>query len=54
MRKIIILSILCFCFTETAVGWVDSQNIFNQLDETRDAQVELEKKQRNNTSQKYA
>ncbi len=47
MRKIIIIiTVACFCFSETNIGWVDSQNIFNQLDETRDAQVELEKKQR--------
>ena len=31
---------------ETNIGWVDSQYIFNQLEETRDAQIELEKKQR--------
>ena len=44
--KIIILSIMSFCFMETSIGWVDSQYIFNQLEETRDAQIELEKKQR--------
>ena len=44
--KIIILSIMSFCFMETNIGWVDSQYIFNQLEETRDAQIELEKKQR--------
>ena len=37
---------MSFCFMETSIGWVDSQYIFNQLEETRDAQIELEKKQR--------
>ena len=37
---------MSFCFMETNIGWVDSQYIFNQLEETRDAQIELEKKQR--------
>ena len=46
MKKIIILLILSFCFTETNIGWVDSQYIFNQLEETREAQVQIEKKQR--------
>ena len=35
---------MSFCFMETSIGWVDSQYIFNQLEETRDAQIELEKK----------
>ena len=47
MKKIIILLIISFCFTETNIGWVDSQYIFNQLEETREAQVQIEKKQRN-------
>ena len=46
MKKIVLLLILSVCFAETKIGWVDSQYIFNQLDETREAQVELEKKQR--------
>ncbi len=46
MKKIIIFLILSFCFTETNIGWVDSQYIFNQLEETREAQVQIEKKQR--------
>ena len=46
MKKIITFLIFTFCFSETKIGWVDSQYIFNQLDETREAQVELEKKQR--------
>ena len=46
MKKIIILIVLSFCFTETNIGWVDSQYIFNQLEETREAQVQIEKKQR--------
>ena len=47
MKKIALLLILSvFCLAETKIGWVDSQYIFNQLDETREAQVELEKKQR--------
>ena len=44
--KIIILIIVSLTFAETAIGWVDSQYIFNQLEEARQAQVELEKKQR--------
>ena len=47
MKKITIFLILSFCFTETNIGWVDSQYIFNQLEETREAQVQIEKKQRN-------
>ena len=46
MKKIVLLLILSVSFAETKIGWVDSQYIFNQLDETREAQVELEKKQR--------
>ena len=45
MKKILLL-ILSVSFAETNIGWVDSQYIFNQLDETREAQVEIEKKQR--------
>ena len=45
MKKIILI-ILSLTFAETNIGWVDSQYIFNQLDEARQAQVELEKKQR--------
>ena len=45
MKKILLL-ILSVCFAETNIGWVDSQYIFNQLEETREAQVEIEKKQR--------
>ena len=45
MKKILLL-ILSICFAETNIGWVDSQYIFNQLEETREAQVEIEKKQR--------
>ena len=46
MKKILLLFMLSSCFSDTMIGWVDSQYIFNQLDETREAQVELEKKQR--------
>ena len=46
MKKIITFLVFTLCFSETKIGWVDSQYIFNQLDETREAQVELEKKQR--------
>ena len=46
MKKIIILIVLSLSLSETKIGWVDSQYIFNQLDETREAQVDLEKKQR--------
>ena len=46
MKKIIVLLTLSFCFTETNIGWVDSQYIFNQLEESREAQVQVEKKQR--------
>ena len=45
MKKILLL-ILSVSFAETNIGWVDSQYIFNQLEETREAQVEIEKKQR--------
>ena len=45
MKKIIILLMISFCFTETNIGWVDSQYIFNQLEETREAQVQIEKRQ---------
>ena len=45
MKKILLL-ILSISFSETNIGWVDSQYIFNQLEETREAQVEIEKKQR--------
>ena len=47
MKKIIIIMIMCFCLADTNIGWVDSQYIFNQLEETREAQVQIEKKQRN-------
>mgnify|MGYP001205928738 FL=1 len=46
MKIIIATIILSLCLAETKIGWVDSQYIFNQLEETREAQVELEKKQR--------
>ena len=46
MKKIILLFVLSLSLSETKIGWVDSQYIFNQLDETREAQVDLEKKQR--------
>ncbi len=46
MKKIALIVILSICFADTKIGWVDSENIFNQLDESQDAQVELEKKQR--------
>ena len=45
MKKIILI-MLSLIFAETNIGWVDSQYIFNQLEEARQAQVELEKKQR--------
>ena len=45
MKKIIILLMISFCFTDTNIGWVDSQYIFNQLEETREAQVQIEKRQ---------
>ena len=45
MKKIILI-IVSLTFAETTIGWVDSQYIFNQLEEARQAQVELEKKQR--------
>ena len=45
MKKIILIA-LSLIFAETNIGWVDSQYIFNQLEESRQAQVELEKKQR--------
>ena len=45
MKKIIILLTISFCFTDTNIGWVDSQYIFNQLEETREAQVQIEKRQ---------
>jgi len=45
MKKIILI-ILSLSFAETNIGWVDSQYIFNQLEEARQEQVELEKKQR--------
>lgn len=45
MNKIITLLIISFCFAETNIGWVDSQYIFNQLEETREAQVQIEKRQ---------
>ena len=44
--KIIILIIVSLTFAETSIGCHDSQNIFNQLEEARQAQVEIEKKQR--------
>ena len=46
MKVIITIIMLSLCLAETKIGWVDSQYIFNQLEETREAQVELEKKQR--------
>ena len=45
MKKIIILLAISFCLADTNIGWVDSQYIFNQLEETREAQVQIEKKQ---------
>ncbi len=45
MKKIIILMVMSFCLADTNIGWVDSQYIFNQLEETREAQVQIEKKQ---------
>ena len=45
MKKIILIA-MSLIFADTNIGWVDSQYIFNQLEESRQAQVELEKKQR--------
>ena len=45
MKKIIILLAMSFCLADTNIGWVDPQYIFNQLEETREAQVQIEKRQ---------
>lgn len=44
--KRIILILISIPLCNTVIGWVDSQYIFNQLEDARQAQVELEKKQR--------
>ena len=45
MKKIILI-LISIPLCNTVIGWVDSQYIFNQLEDARQAQVELEKKQR--------
>ncbi len=46
MKIIILMLLVSFSMCDTMIGWVDSQYIFNQLEDARQAQVELEKKQR--------
>ena len=52
MKKIALIFILSICFADTKIGWGNSDDIFMQLDESQDIQVELEKKQRSFSKRK--
>ena len=48
MKKIIIVvaGLICMSFADTKIGWVELGTIVTQLDDFRQAQVELEDQQR--------
>ncbi len=47
MKKIIIIiGILCLAFADTKIGWIELSTVVTQLDDFRQAQVELEDQQR--------
>ena len=49
MKKIIFiisLKIFSLCFSETKIGYIDSQIIMSEFEDVRQVQVELEKEQK--------
>ena len=47
MKKIIIIiGVLCLVFADTKIGWIELSTVVTQLDDFRQAQVELEDQQR--------
>ena len=47
MRKIIIMiGLVCVVFADTKIGWIELSTVVTQLDDFRQAQVELEDQQR--------
>ena len=43
---IILIGLTCFLFSETKIGYIDSQIILTQYEDVRQVQVELEKEQK--------